>query len=168
VVLPTKTAPRKPTNFAEEKRKGPSSIRLGRPASHRRSDELSIDGPRTHSEVFLHVYDLHPFTKLVHLPIFHTGVEVHGSECSFGSHGLQWVHPGCMGPGHRQVVPLGPTHMTAKQVVELAANLSEDWPGSDYSIFNKNCQTFAIELCRRLGVSKPVPGEFVRFANWTR
>eukprot|EP00450_Noctiluca_scintillans_P004438 CAMPEP_0194489886 /NCGR_PEP_ID=MMETSP0253-20130528/9279_1 /TAXON_ID=2966 /ORGANISM="Noctiluca scintillans" /LENGTH=281 /DNA_ID=CAMNT_0039330429 /DNA_START=27 /DNA_END=872 /DNA_ORIENTATION=- len=134
---------------------------------HRRNDELSIDGPTTDNEVFLHVYDLHPLTQWTGLNIFHTGVEVHGCECSFGSKGLQWVSPGCMGAGHREIFPLGPTHLTAKEVLQLAAILSEDWRGCDYNIFHNNCQTFAIEFCRCLGVPRAIPEEFVRFAKWT-
>jgi len=119
----------------------------------------------THSEVYLHVYDLHPLTRMAGLPLYHTGVEVHDCECSFGSEGLQWVRPGCV-PHEKEVVPLGPTHLTAKQVIELAAQLSEEWRGCDYHLLNHNCQTFSVEFCRRLGVPKSVPEEFVRFAKW--
>jgi hypothetical protein len=134
---------------------------------HHRRNELSIDGPTTDNEVFLHVYDFHPLTQWIGLNIFHTGVEVHGCEVSFGSKGLQWVSPGCMGTGHREVVPLGPTHLTAKEVLQLAALLSEEWRGCDYNLLGNNCQTFVIEFCRCLGVPRTIPEEFVRYAKWT-
>lgn len=146
------TLPRRgaPLNRRRKRREAPFIVSLG----------------VTHSEVFLHVYDLHPLTKLAGLQLFHVGVEVHECECSYGSHGLQWVHPGKMGPGHREVVPLGPTHLTAKQVVQLAAVLSKEWRGCDYDIFNNNCQTFSLEFCRMLAVPVPIPEEFVRYAQW--
>jgi len=47
----------------------------------------------------------------------------------------------------------------------MVAVLDQEWPGSEYNIFNNNCQTFCIEFCRRLGVQK-IPDEIVRFAKW--
>lgn len=143
-----------------------SGVHLSTPPRNRRPDELAIDGPCTDSEVFLHVYDLHPLTRLAGLSIFHVGVEVHGCEVSYGASGLHWGHPGCMGPGHREVLPLGPTRLTKQEVVRLGALLSKDWSGSSYKLLSKNCQTFCLEFCRSLGVPKVVPAEYVRFAHW--
>jgi len=120
-----------------------------------------------HSAVYLHVYDLHPLTRMAGLPLYHTGVEVHECECAYGSKGLQWVHPGCYMPRHREAVYLGPTHLTAKQVVELTRTLAEEWRGCDYHLLKNNCQTFSVEFCRRLGVPKAIPEEFLFSAKWT-
>lgn len=153
-------------------------VSLGAPLEDCADGELTVAGSDSGHDIFLHVYDLHPLTKLAGLPLYHTGVQVHGWECSYSSLGLQWVQaealhtdqqelaPGYMGPGHREVVPLGSTPLTARQVVQLMVRLSEEWRSCDYNIFHANCQTFSLEFCRCLGVSSAIPPEFVRFAKW--
>lgn len=46
-----------------------------------------------------------------------------------------------------------------------------EWPGEDYRLLDFNCQTFALELCNRLGVQDSIPQEYVRHgdvADWMR
>merc|ERR1712136_448990 len=60
---------------------------------------------RTGSEVFLHVYDLHAVTRRTGLRLFHTGIQVYGSEVFYGSQGIQWCQSGKLDHAQRDGDP---------------------------------------------------------------
>jgi len=120
--------------------------------------------------VTLHVYDLTWFTKFLQLPVFHLGVEVHGREYSFGT-----AHCGIVAgaPGHnirsarkRENVPLGYTLLSIPELQSIVKQLGTEWPASSYDILRRNCVTFAVTLCRHLGVERHIPSEYSRFAEF--
>mmetsp|Transcript_43610 Transcript_43610/g.115184 ORF Transcript_43610/g.115184 Transcript_43610/m.115184 type:complete len:292 (-) Transcript_43610:291-1166(-) len=132
------------------------------------TENASISSDRSSGcEVILHVYDLHPITRRTSLPVFHTGIQVYGCELCYCSRGLEWNEP-CTSSKHvhKRSVSLGWTSLTATRIVELCDELSKHWVGDQYSIFNKNCQTFTVEFSRLLGVQDKVPPQVVRFSSW--
>lgn len=119
--------------------------------------------------VTLHVYDLSWLTKFFQLPVFHLGVEVHHREYSFGTTdgGIVSGKPGadCRAARKREAVPLGYTLLSVLEVHTLLKQLSAEWPASSYDVLRRNCVTFAVTLCRHLGVERQIPPEYTRFAE---
>jgi len=48
----------------------------------------------------------------------------------------------------------------------LIKQLSTEWPASSYDVLRRNCVTFAVTLCRHLGVERHIPPEYSRFAEF--
>jgi len=126
------------------------------------------------SPVSLNVYDLvgslattNKVLKYAGTGIFHAGVEVYGSEYSFGGFedpedegsGLFVNEEPREHPVHvfKQSVPMGETELTEDEVNDLLDELADQWQGQDYDILNRNCTDFSLECCKRLGVG-PFPG----------
>jgi hypothetical protein len=118
--------------------------------------------PMPEAKVDVHLYDLSDgFAKINAVSIdligfgggLHTGVEVYGHEWSFGIGGVS-----CTVPKknryyvYRQTVSMGKTAMTPQEVERVIAALQNEWKGSDYDLFTKNCGTFCNTLCIRLGL----------------
>jgi len=122
--------------------------------------------PDAGTTVTLHVYYLNSLAKITSIPLFHTGVEVYGSEICFGRQGLHWCEPGRHACGvHSFSIPLGQTFLSEDDVFALVEAMHQEFPGNEYSLLNWNCQTFAVEFCDRLGLRDKVPSECVRFAG---
>jgi hypothetical protein len=120
------------------------------------------------NEVFLHIYHFNSITSSLGLDIFHVGVEVCGCEVWYGASGVKKCRPSSLDPqAFMQTVPVGLTTLNVEQVKSLVEALEEEWPGEDYRLLDFNCQTFAIEFCRRLGLEDAVPEEYVRHGDVT-
>jgi len=115
--------------------------------------------------VFVHVYDLSHscFTSALNslLPsfgLFHTGVEVYGTEWCFGHSNEEWAtgvhrveprrHP-CH--HYRGAVPMGCTRLSPTEVAVALDNIRDKWLGSAYKPFTRNCHHFTDMFCRLLG-----------------
>mmetsp|Transcript_48290 Transcript_48290/g.134850 ORF Transcript_48290/g.134850 Transcript_48290/m.134850 type:complete len:347 (+) Transcript_48290:79-1119(+) len=119
-------------------------------------------GPR----VFIRVYDLgraallRPHNIITrNYGAFHTGVEVYGREWSFGmtlddyQSGILWNMPGRnMDHSFRETLAMGATQLSPVEVMQLIAEMSQEWKGGTYNLLTRNCHNFSDELCRRLGV----------------
>lgn len=117
--------------------------------------------------VFLNVYDLSEdwlhanniFVDVLRLGgAFHTGVEAHGKEWSFGQKGVTRSTPRRHDVHvYRQSVPMGLTMCSAAEVLGIIErDLLPRWRGEDYELFRRNCCSFSDVLCRRL-CGKPIP-----------
>jgi len=118
--------------------------------------------------VILHVYDaLWVATANTKMPVVHLGVEVYGNEFSYGETGLKSVKPGLYDERrHRSKFAIGRTHLGKREVYKLVIDLKKDWPGESYKLVGNNCQTFALEFCKTLGVSEgSIPSQYVYFAE---
>lgn len=118
--------------------------------------------------VSLHVYDaLWMATSDSNMPVVHLGVEVYGNEFSFGETGLKSVRPGLYdAKRHRCRLPLGRTHLGKREVYKLVIDLKKEWPGESYQLLGHNCQTFALQFCETLGLSRSsIPSKYVYFAK---
>lgn len=101
---------------------------------------------------------------------FHVGVEVHGSEWSFGATDAGQTGVFCNPPracdmhSYRQVVDVGHTSLSEREVGAVLRRMMADWQGEDYDLLHCNCCHFSDELCRQLGVG-PVPSWVLTLAN---
>mmetsp|Transcript_11202 Transcript_11202/g.21093 ORF Transcript_11202/g.21093 Transcript_11202/m.21093 type:complete len:231 (+) Transcript_11202:80-772(+) len=88
---------------------------------------------------------------------FHAGVEVHGTEFTFGMEGVHRHEPR---KSDRHVfgesVFMGETDMSAREVAQLVGDLSLQWTGDRYDVLDNNCCDFCDTLSRSLvGASLP-------------
>jgi len=148
--------------------------------------EREIEGEDIMALVTLNVYDItntkSDFTNstIQHLNaltkdtlnaggIFHGGIEVHGYEYSYGycedGTGVYPCQPK-MNSAYvfRESIPLGVTSADATKVRAIVAVMKASWPGSEYELFSKNCNTFCEAFTRALGVPPP-PDWLNRFAT---
>jgi hypothetical protein len=117
--------------------------------------------PREES-VLINVYDLAPsndYTTPLGFGFFHTGVEVHGVEWTFGSGGGIMNHrprqpPMGTAPGEatpfRCSIKVGTCLMMSRDVEGVVASLRAEWSGDRYHILRYNCNAFADVLVQRL------------------
>jgi len=125
-----------------------------------RDDEPHYDGM-----VKLHVYHLAKSVKAMGLPIYHTALEVYGKEYFYGVDGIRVCSPMGYGEGHKLMKPMGKTKLQPARVETAVKKLVPKWPGKDYKLLKRNCQTFAVELLAILVPSAEIPSEYIRFAG---
>lgn len=155
-----------------------------------RPDEISgvvesSMGGNVGTPVFVHVYDVshealvqrlnavlaHRHSPLKFGGVFHAGVEVSGSEWSFGrtesqtATGVTCVDPK-EDPQHhfRQTVSLPNTQLSEEEIDDLIDRLKREYLGRDYDLLRRNCCHFADDFCQRLGVGR-IPGWVYRLAR---
>lgn len=123
--------------------------------------------------VVLNVYDLTPLNNYVHwcgLGIFHSAVEVHGSEYSFGAHdlptsGVFEVEPkSCPGFLYRSSIFIGRTSLHPLEFRDFIQRMASEYHGDTYHLISKNCNHFTDDLSTRL-TGKPIPGWVNRLAK---
>lgn len=105
--------------------------------------------------VYLNVYDLSPANDYVYsvgLGVFHSGVEVDGTEYSFASGaGIFDMTPrDAPNARFREALDMGEYTGSASDLRVVIADLRPDWSGESYNVVSKNCNSFAAELCWRL------------------
>lgn len=119
------------------------------------------------ASVVLHVYDLggaawssaNHLLKSLGTGAFHTAIEVHGVEWSFG--GLQGVRSGTPGADpryiHRESIEMGTTALSPSQVKTAIEKMRHTWVKQRYDALRNNCNHFAESLLAELGVEGEVP-----------
>ncbi|KAH9618497.1 hypothetical protein KSS87_004557 [Heliosperma pusillum] len=125
------------------------------------------------TRLYLNVYDLTPVNHYLYwfgLGIFHSGIQVHGTEYAFGAHkysssGVFEVEPkSCHGFIFKKSILLGTTEMSRSEVRSLVENLASSYHGDTYNLINKNCNHFTDDVCTRLS-GKSIPGWVNRLAR---
>jgi hypothetical protein len=120
--------------------------------------------------VTLNVYDLtegfatiNKVTKYLGTGVYHCGVEVHGTEYSYGQteedvSGVFQNDPRDH-PVHvfKQSVSMQETCKTEREILQILEQLCDEWKGLEYHLLRHNCCDFSNELCKRLGAGT-VPG----------
>lgn len=107
----------------------------------------------------LNVFLAHPLSPFKFGGVFHAGVEIGGEEWSFGyapsGSGLHCSLPR-EHPQHnfRETLELGPTTMTKAEVAALLETMLDEYPGSSYHLIRCNCNHFASDFLKRLGVGE--------------
>jgi len=116
--------------------------------------------------VYLNVYDLHQANAYVFpvgLGAYHTGVQINGKEYAFGGHAYSFtgvfdIEPRtACGAIFRESILLGETTLSRAEIQRIIDELSDDYTGTSYHPFSRNCNSFSNELCTRL-LKKPIPG----------
>jgi hypothetical protein len=97
------------------------------------------------------------------LGAFHTGVEVCGSEWTFGFHsydttGVFSSEPrAAPGAVFRESLLIGYSKLSAAQIDAVIEALARRYPGNAYHMLTRNCVTFCDELCFAL-TGRRAPG----------
>ena len=118
--------------------------------------------------VYLNVYDLSPANEYVYsigLGVFHSGVELDGTEYSFASGaGIFEMQPRTAPNARfREALDMGEYTGSASDLRVLIADLRPEWTGESYNVVSRNCNSFAAELCWRL-TRRTVPAYINRLA----
>lgn len=112
--------------------------------------------------VFCNVYDILPRVNALarclgsQWGIYHTGVQVHGLEVSFGGTddnctGVFCAQPrSAQGARFRRQVPIGRVDLDPFELRQRVADISEAWPGRAYDPFERNCNHFSDCFCSEL------------------
>jgi hypothetical protein len=94
---------------------------------------------------------------------FHVGVEVYGSEWSYGRiqsgtgvYALYDKPETCSIHHFRESLDVGTTNLSPEEVMGIIAELSEEWLGCDYDLLRRNCVSFSMVLVDKLGAG-PIP-----------
>lgn len=119
--------------------------------------------------VTLHIYNVSKQDKIARVNdilymlgtgIFHAAVEVYGREWSYGKSQGTGVFVNtptrCRSHKYREAVPMGNTHLSKKEVLQLLDAMKAEWKGPEYDLLRHNCTHFSNDFCERLGVG-PVP-----------
>eukprot|EP00897_Mesotaenium_endlicherianum_P000738 jgi/Mesen1/10665/ME000009S10453 len=127
---------------------------------------------RSQENVYVNVYDLTSYNDYMYwcgLGIFHSGLEVHGTEYAFGAHdysssGVFEVEPrNTPGFEYRTTLQMGQTDLDPVEFRAFLEKAAVDYTGDSYHLITKNCNHFTNDMCRRL-VAREVPGWINRLA----
>lgn len=130
-------------------------------------------GKHESSQVFLNVYDLTPMNGIAYwlgLGVYHSGVQVHGVEYAFGSHGhattgiFEGEPKQCEGFVFRKQILVGHTEKNWREVRRIMKELAEDYKGTSYNLITRNCNHFSNDVCVRL-TGNTIPSWINRLAR---
>ncbi|EDW66095.1 deubiquitinase DESI2 [Drosophila virilis] len=138
---------------------------------------LPLSAGSSKEPVIINVYDLFSINEYVvplGLGIFHTGVQVYGTEYTYGGHSLSNTGIFEMPPRsaeqelgehfhYRQSIQLGHTHFTRDEVHRIVEQLGWQFTGNSYHLTNNNCNHFTDSMARIL-CGRQIPGWINRLA----
>uniref|UniRef100_A0A7S4HRD6 PPPDE domain-containing protein n=1 Tax=Vannella robusta TaxID=1487602 RepID=A0A7S4HRD6_9EUKA len=123
-------------------------------------------------EVYLNVYDLVEHNRYVHsigVGAYHTGVEIMGTEYSFGRLEIEGA-TGVFECPPKSVLPLresilmGEIKTTPQHIADVIDSLKPEFLGTSYQVLTRNCNHFSDALCRQL-LGQSIPA-YVNRLSW--
>jgi len=128
---------------------------------------------RFKTPICLNVYDLTWANDygyyLFKTGVYHSGVEIMGTEYSFGGHTEPVSGVFETEPKHtpnakfKECIEMGETELSTREIQAIIDGLRSEFLGNSYHILNRNCNHFSNELCMAL-LKKPIPGWVNRLA----
>ncbi|GAB5359083.1 hypothetical protein AAMO2058_000513900 [Amorphochlora amoebiformis] len=146
-------------------------------SDHREGDATARGGGGSGQAVKLNVYEPRESKRYQNIPafsIYHSGLEVHGTEYVFGgggaglSTGVFTQRPKYMPATapwkYKESLELGRTRYSRQEVNRIVREMKRTWRNSDYDITGRNCNHFTDALSKALGC-RSVPGWLNRAAR---
>uniref|UniRef100_A0A1B0ARL3 PPPDE domain-containing protein n=1 Tax=Glossina palpalis gambiensis TaxID=67801 RepID=A0A1B0ARL3_9MUSC len=123
------------------------------------NDELLPSNTGNREPVILNVYDMYwinEYTTSIGLGVFHSGVEIFGTEFAYGGHPFPFTgvfeitprdHDELGEQFHfRQSIQIGCTDFTYQEVRRIVEELGNQFRGDRYHLMNNNCNHFSSAL----------------------
>ncbi|KAL7073469.1 hypothetical protein ACQ4LE_007399 [Meloidogyne hapla] len=127
--------------------------------------------------VFLNVYDMYWLNDYAFgfgVGVFHSGIEVHNIEYSYGGHPFPLSgifenspkDPDELGDNFkfRESIHLGETDFSSEDVQKIVRQMGNEYQGDKYHLISKNCNHFSNQLSKTL-TGKELPPWINRLAN---
>lgn len=143
------------------------------------SDELLPTSMGSREPVILNVYDMYwinEYTTSIGLGVFHSGVEVFGTEFAYGGHPFPFTGVFEISPRDhdelgdqfrfRQSIQIGCTDFTEEEVRRIVEELGNQFRGDRYHLMNNNCNHFSGALTQIL-CGQEIPSWVNRLAHFS-
>jgi hypothetical protein len=138
------------------------------------SETVEARGILKSKPVFLNIYHLHSNWERTNQVAgqflglggaFHAGVEIAGTEWTYGCEGVSENEPRRHPENiYAESIRIGETDLSSDDIANIVRKLQDVWRGEDYDMLRHNCCSFSRELCKEL-VGKPIPAWVDRLAH---
>ena len=130
-------------------------------------NSISYDEP-----VYLNIYDLHKINNFIWyfgLGVFHTGIELYGTEYSYGlNSGIFGTSPkSIMNLPLRETIYLGNTNKGYSEIYNIIIELKNTFKENNYNMLNNNCNHFCEMMSYKI-VGTKIPNYINRLASFGR
>ncbi|XP_017468286.1 PREDICTED: desumoylating isopeptidase 2 isoform X1 [Rhagoletis zephyria] len=143
------------------------------------SDELLPTTMSNREPVILNVYDMYwinEYTTSIGLGVFHSGVEIFGTEFAYGGHPFPFTGVFEITPRDhdelgeqfqfRQSIQIGCTDFTYEEIRRIVDELGNQFRGDRYHLMNNNCNHFSSSLTQIL-CGQEIPSWVNRLAHFS-